>query len=249
MDGGQVISRIRTVAGSTKALLALSAVMIPLAILSAASPGHADDVPPATRFAVGSPAMAVAQQIAQANWGMDACGGQVAIEWGTDDANINARSFWANPVSSYDNADLNTQCRIVFNATMTFSWPKFCTVLVHEYGHLTGHPHTTDGPDVMSPIYRAPLPACTTADPSAPPAPATVTTTTAPPPSTVVVDAPAVKRPTSRRARTHAGAKAAKARSHEKTRARAHLAAAPLQHFSDADAEFALPWAPFADTE
>jgi hypothetical protein len=50
---------------------------------------------------------------------------------------------------------------------MTFDWAQFCTVLVHEYGHLTGHPHTADGDGVMSPIYRAPLPACTqVADPS-----------------------------------------------------------------------------------
>ncbi len=168
MSGGQVIARIRTVWGSRKALLALSAVVVPAAILGTASAASADDVAPAVRFAVGSPAMQAAQSIALANWGTDACGGQVDIQWGTDDPTINARSYWANPVSSYDDPADNVQCRIVLNAAMTFTWPKFCTVLVHEYGHLTGHPHTVDGPDVMSPIYRAPLPACTAADPSAP---------------------------------------------------------------------------------
>ncbi len=246
MEGGQVTSRIRTVAGSTKALLALMAVTIPIGLLATASAGHADDVPPATRFAVGSAAMQTAQQIALANWGTNACGGQVAIEWGADDANINARSYWANPVSSYDTPEQNVQCRIVLNAGMTFSWPKFCTVLVHEYGHLTGHPHTADGPDVMSPIYRAPLPACTGADPTAP-APSTatpdagaVTATTATASAAAVADAPAKR--TSRRAG---------GRSHNRTRskARARMAVAPMKGSSDANAEFALPWAPFADVD
>jgi hypothetical protein len=245
MGDGQVISCIRAVAGSTKTLLALSAAMLAVAFLAVTSTGRADDVPPATRFAVGSPAMQIALGIAQANWGMDACNGQVAIEWGTDEANINARSYWANPLSSYDNPAQNTQCRIVFNSTMTYSWPKFCTVLVHEYGHLTGHPHTVDGGDVMSPIYRVPLPACTTADPSEPPAPPaslSVTTTTTPAPA--FVDAPAARsteRPKAKAKAARHGRKKARVRA----RARARMASRPLMRFSDADAE-PLPWEPFA---
>jgi hypothetical protein len=211
-----------------------------------------DDIPPATRFAVGSPAMQVAQSIAQANWGVSACGGQVDIQWGTDDPNINARSYWANPISSYDNPDLNVQCRIVLNSTMTFTWPKFCTVLVHEYGHLTGHQHSADGPDVMSPIYRAPLPACLIADPSTAPAaapaavgpPATATSTTAAPAS-IVLDLPAGK--ATKRAKKATG-RAARDRA-AKSQAKARMAAAPLQHFSDPDEEYQLPWQPFGDED
>jgi hypothetical protein len=246
MRGGQVNSRIRTVAGSTQVLLALSIAMIALALLAVTSSGRAEDVPPATRFAVGSPAMQVALGIAQANWGMDACNGQVAIEWGVDEANINARSFWANPVSSYDNPAQNVQCRIVFNSTMTFSWEKFCTVVVHEYGHLTGHPHTVDGPDVMSPIYRAPLPACTTAGPTAaptpPPAPAPTPLELATPattPDAALLDAPRTRT----RKRQHEKALRREG-SRSRKRAKARMASHRVMRFSDADAE-PRPWAPF----
>jgi hypothetical protein len=245
MVGGQANSRIKAVFGSTQALLVLSIAMIAGALLTVTPGSRADDVPPATRFAVGSPAMQAALAIARANWGMDACNGQVAIEWGVDEANINARSFWANPVSSYDNPAQNVQCRIVFNSTMTFSWEKLCTVVVHEYGHLTGHPHTVDGPDVMSPIYRAPLPACTTADPTAAPAPApapappveagTLTTT----PDAALLDAPRART----RKRQHEKALRREG-SRSRKRAKARMASHRLMRFSDADAE-PRPWAPF----
>lgn len=220
MEGGSVISRFTRKAGSVRLLLAASIAMIPLALVTAGT-GVADDVPPATRFAVDSAAMATAQGIARAHWGVDACAGQVAISWGVDEASINARSYWANPYSAYDHPALNVQCRIVFNAQMTYSWPKFCTVLVHEYGHLVGRPHVADGTDVMSPIYRAPLEACMVDEPgtqAAPPAPQPV--------SSPVVDAPR-PRTTSRAAR-RASAKRARARA----KARARLASAPLLRFS-----------------
>jgi hypothetical protein len=252
MDGGRVIRRITAVMGSTQALLVLSIAMIALALMAVTSSSRADDVPAATRFAVGSPAMQFALEIAQANWGMNACSGQVTIEWGIDEANINARSYWANPLSSYDNPAQNIQCRIVFNSAMTFSWAKFCTVLVHEYGHLTGHPHTVDGPDVMSPIYRAPLPACATADPSEPPAPAPtsaptpVEVTATPTPDAAFRDAPRArtnKRPRATAAKRGGGKARLKVRS--RSRAKARMAEHRLIQFSDADAE-PRPWAPFA---
>jgi hypothetical protein len=256
MRGGKVNSRIRAHASSTHVLLVLSIAMIALALLAVTSSSRADDVPAATRFAVGSPAMQVALGIAQANWGMEACNGQATVEWGVDAANINARSFWANPLSSYDNAAQNTQCRIVFNSTMTFSWEKFCTVLVHEYGHLTGHPHTVDGPDVMSPIYRAPLPACTNADPSEPPPPAPapavtptptpIDGTAAPTPDAALRDAPRAR--TNKRLRAKAakrGGENARPKARSRSRAKARMAAHRLIQFSDADAE-PRPWTPFA---
>jgi hypothetical protein len=247
MDGGRVIRRIRAVVGSTQTLLVLSIGMIALALLAVTSSSRADDVPAATRFAVGSPAMQFALGIAQANWGMDACNGQVTIAWGVDEANINARSFWANPVSSYDNPAQNVQCRIVFNSTMAFSWEKFCTVVVHEYGHLTGHPHTVDGPDVMSPIYRAPLPACTTADPTATPAPSPASVPTpveVGAPTTTTPDAALLDAPRARiRKRQHEKALRREG-SRSRKRAKARLASHRVMRFSDADTE-PRPWAPF----
>src|SRR4051794_40358002 len=120
--------------------------------------------------------MQTAQGIARQHWGVDPCGGQVAISWTPLAPQINATSTWTNPRSSYDDPQLNGDCHIEFNSTMTFDWPKFCTVLVHEYGHLSGKPHSPDAHDVMAAFYLDALPEC--ADPgasapsSAPPAPA-----------------------------------------------------------------------------
>jgi hypothetical protein len=113
--------------------------------------------------------MQVAQNIAREHWGVDPCGGQVQVTWTVEAPRINARSYWSNPTSAYGAPALNTACRIEFNAAAPYDWDMFCTVVVHEYGHLAGHQHAPDGPDVMSPIYRQPLAACAaTADPADP---------------------------------------------------------------------------------
>lgn len=167
---------------SRTAGVAALAVASALSLVAAPAPSAAAVPPAAVRYAPGSPGMLVAQDIARRTWGMDPCGGQLDIAWVADDAAINARALWANPQSSYGAPELNEQCRIVFNTAASFGWARLCTVLVHEYGHLTGHPHTADGPDVMSPVYRAPLPACAaTPDPAAPrPVAATSATRRAP---------------------------------------------------------------------
>jgi hypothetical protein len=122
---------------------------------------------PARRFAADSRAMAVAESIARAYWGRDACGGHVTLEWMNLGRTTNARSLWRNAVDSYADPDRNTDCRIEFNERAEFDWPKFCTVVVHEYGHLTGHPHVPDPGDVMAAVYSTPLIECArTADPS-----------------------------------------------------------------------------------
>ena len=44
----------------------------------------------------------------------------------------------------------------------------FCTVFVHEFGHLTGHQHVQDQNNVMYPIYVQPISQCAnTPDPTA----------------------------------------------------------------------------------
>ena len=146
-------------------------ILVALAIsaLAPAASAQADVVlNPSATFAVGSQPMQTAQAIAKQHWGVDPCGGQVAISWVPLAPNINATSTWTNPKSSYDNPDLNGDCKIEFNTGMDFDWAKFCTVVVHEYGHLSGKPHSPDEHDVMSAYYEDPLPECETPADSAP---------------------------------------------------------------------------------
>jgi hypothetical protein len=114
-----------------------------------------------TQFAVDSPAMIQAELIAVKYWGTSPCGGTVSVSWAALDPSINGSSNWWNPVSAYGNAGQNTQCRITLNQNQAFDWRMFCTVMVHEIGHLVGQQHTTDETSVMYPIYIAPITECT----------------------------------------------------------------------------------------
>jgi hypothetical protein len=138
-------------------------VSLALAVTAwSSAPALAD---PAADYAAGSAPLASAQQIARAYWGADACGGQVDVSWTTLDPDTNAMSYWSYTGGPYDAATYSN-CRISFNTRVSWSWNKFCTVLVHEYGHLTGHAHAEDEGDVMYAYYEKPLPVCEAADPA-----------------------------------------------------------------------------------
>jgi hypothetical protein len=130
---------------------------------------------PEAVFAVGSAPMQQAIALAKAHWGTNPCGGNVDIVWDGLDAEINAQSTWSNPRSPYDNADLNNDCKVEFNQAASFDWPKFCTVTIHEFGHLSGKPHSPDANDIMAAYYNKPAPECVANTPAqfqAAPAPA-----------------------------------------------------------------------------
>lgn len=125
---------------------------------------------PEQRFALGTQQMTTAQALAKQHWGTDPCGGQVEIVWSGLAADINAQSSWTNPTSAYDNPSQNGDCKITFNPGAEYDWPKFCTVAIHEYGHLAGRPHVNNDDDVMSPYYVKPVAECKTPEPGAAPA-------------------------------------------------------------------------------
>jgi hypothetical protein len=128
---------------------------------------------PESAFALGSQPMQAAQQLARAHWGVDPCGGKVEVVWSALSPQINAQSSWTNPSSAYDNPTQNGDCKVTFNPVASFDWPKFCTVMVHEYGHLAGNPHSPDQNDVMAAYYSKPVAECDTRQPGAvDPAPA-----------------------------------------------------------------------------
>jgi hypothetical protein len=119
-----------------------------------------------SRFAIGSPSVQKAQTLAVAHWGWAPCGGQVSIVWRRQAGDINAMSVWTTAgTDPYADPADNQDCVIELNPVASWSWPKLCTVIVHEYGHLTGHDHDPRTGRLMSPLYTTPLPECATAEP------------------------------------------------------------------------------------
>src|SRR3954447_18558554 len=123
-----------------------------------------------------------AHALAVAHWGVDPCAGQVTVTWAHMGAGINARSTWM----SYDihNPATYSQCAISYNLDVDWDWPKLCTVIEHELGHLAGHDHVDNPHHVMSPYYVYPTPECAAGGgPAAAPAPATTAQAPAVPPA------------------------------------------------------------------
>jgi hypothetical protein len=169
------------------ALLAASTIALLSALVGAAGASAADS--PVDVFGPATAPETLAREIAVAYWGVDPCGGQVTIVWTDQDPDLNATAVWGNAVGDYTDALSNDQCQIRFNPEVAFTWPKFCTVMVHEYGHLAGHDHSDDPRDVMYPLYMGPIGVCAPAAPLAKPA-------------TKPATKPTAKRATSRAKRT-----------------------------------------------
>ena len=131
---------------------ALALVALPAAALAD------DGEPPAIPVPAADALMATAHSLAVARWGTEPCGGQVTMSWNHMGEGINARSQWmsvdANDPSTY------SDCAITYNLDVDWDWPKLCTVVEHELGHLTGHDHVNDPHDVMSPYYVYPAAEC-----------------------------------------------------------------------------------------
>jgi hypothetical protein len=149
----------------------LLSFLVALALLPAAA--QADVTLPQLPVPASDALTTAAHGLAVAHWGVDPCGGQVTVTWAHMGAGINARSQWM----SYDihNPATYSQCSITYNLDVDWDWPKLCTVIEHELGHLSGHDHVNDPHDVMSPYYVYPTPECAAAAgaPAAAPAPAT----------------------------------------------------------------------------
>jgi hypothetical protein len=130
-------------------------------------------------------------------------------------AGINARSQWMS--TDIHNAATYTQCSITYNLDVDWDWPKLCTVIEHELGHLAGHEHVDDPHDVMSPYYVYPSPECASGQGTAAAAPAPATTAEAPAASTTSRKATkkkaAKRKVTKRKAKASTRSAKAKARS------------------------------------
>jgi Matrixin len=154
----------------------LVCAMLAIALLPAAA--QADFDAPALPVPAADALTSAAHGLAVARWGVDPCGGQVAVTWAHMGAGINARSQWMS--IDIHNPLTYSQCSITYNLDVDWDWPKLCTVIEHELGHLAGHDHVDDPHDVMSPYYVYPSPECAAGQQAAVPAPAPATIAQAP---------------------------------------------------------------------
>jgi hypothetical protein len=122
---------------------------------------------PAQQWPANGAAMQQARAIAVAHWGVNPCKGDVTISWAKLDPQTNATSTWVNPFQDYGDAKDNSLCSVAFNVRQDWDWPKFCSVFVHEFGHLAGNPHSDDPNDVMYAYYTGTnVPACEAVSPA-----------------------------------------------------------------------------------
>jgi hypothetical protein len=192
-------------------------VVTPLFLVPAASGNGFDDAGAAPLLALPAAAdvMATAHAVAAAHWGANACGDTVTESWQHLGAAMNAESRWM--ATDQADAATYTSCSIDYSLDVAWDWPKLCTIVEHELGHLTGHGHVADPTNVMSPYYTQPSPECAaTPQPGAAP-PAAVSPAAAPP---AAASTPAVASAATRKAKKAKAKRAARAARARKASAR-----------------------------
>jgi hypothetical protein len=141
-----------------------AALVASLALAAPAAAAAADaGAPPAARWPAGGSTLRAALAIGAEHWGMTPCRGRVAVSWAALGSATNAQSSWANDLDDVAQPSFNEDCSIVLSIDVEWDWPKLCTVMVHEVGHLDGHDHVDDADDVMYATYVTPVAECAAA--------------------------------------------------------------------------------------
>ena len=169
-----------------------TAVAITLALAATGAAGAAAGR--RAHFSAGAGVIQAAYALAVGYWHRTPCAGNVAFSWTDAPGSRIATAYW----TAYGGGDPDRyrNCHIVLHRDAATDWPKFCTIVVHEVGHLTGHAHVRDRENVMYPFYVGPRGPCTRPQPApapdqtppqapaapAPPEPPTAPAPSAPPP-------------------------------------------------------------------
>ena len=96
--------------------------------------------------------------IARAAWPGSPCASREQVHLGADAALRAQAPALAGPGESLNGMAEPDTCEVWLSSTM--SARTFCTVLVHEFGHLAGRGHTTTPGDVMNGAGDSDWPAC-----------------------------------------------------------------------------------------
>jgi hypothetical protein len=120
------------------------------------------------RLAASDPP-ALAEKLAERYWGAVPCGGSVAIlaaqplaagldastdGWATFESSLGANDLQA-PASTYTGCTISlARWQWPGRAAMAGDWNMFCLTVVHEMGHLLGHPHSLTPGSVMAPVFN-----------------------------------------------------------------------------------------------
>jgi hypothetical protein len=94
----------------------------------------------------------VAIEKARALWGVEPCGGsyRVQLDAPAIDAGVatfdtpTGAGYYTSPASTWTSCVLHLRASDWTAHEVETNWPQLCSVVLHEYGHLTGHTHSDE---------------------------------------------------------------------------------------------------------
>lgn len=138
--------------------------------------GLALAAPTTAQASRASVATARALRVAAATFGAPCGGTPVELTWGdphrwVGDGGHGGWAAWTGAdgrPQGEGSTSLRTHCRVRVDAALALEWRRhgwrewalYCTVIVHEVGHLTGHEHSENPYDVMAATMSVSAPQC-----------------------------------------------------------------------------------------